>query len=51
MKNAKRKNPADAPRIITVNAAKKREEKLKKRIVALETAMKQIKKAMPALFR
>ncbi len=46
----KRKNPADAPRSITVNAAKKREGALKKRIIALETAMKQIKKSLPAIF-
>ncbi len=42
----KRKNPADAPRSITVNAAKKREGALKKRIIALEAGVKAIKRAL-----
>ncbi len=46
-----RKNPADAPRSITVTAAKKREAALKRRIVALELAMRQVRKALPAVFR
>ncbi len=43
MEKTKRKNPSDLT-LRNLHA-------MKKRVVALETAMKQIKKALPAIFK